>query len=262
MANELDYDAALQVAVDAAQAAGDVLLARFRPPASTPLEISYKGHADPVTDADLAADKAVAEVLKASGLPGNILSEESKEQRDQSGYTWMIDPLCGTVPYSTGLTHFGVNIALARGLQLEIGVIAIPATGEVLTATRGQGAFLNGEPLTVQEPAGDLRDIAISVGDTRSYTGKKLAIANAVGKHYAFSSGSYPLAQVILGRIHASMHVAVNVHTAAGVCIAKELGIKVTDENGKDIANLMNRQGHTLLIAWPRTHAALLAAVE
>ena len=217
---------------------------------------------DPVTDADLAADRAVAEVLNARGVPGNFLSEESNEKRDISGYTWLIDPLCGTVPYSTGLAQFGVNVAVAHGLQLEIGVIALPATSEILTAIRGRGAFLNGEPLVVQEPAGDLVDVAISVGDTRSYRGKKLAIANAPGKHYAFSSGSWPLAQVLLGRIHASIHAGVNVHTAAGVCIAKELGLKVTDEHGKDNGDLMNRKGQTLLIAWPRTHAALLAAAE
>ena len=201
-------------------------------------------------------------MLNASGLPGNLLSEESELQRDDSRYTWLIDPLCGTVPYSTGLPHFGVNVALAYGLQLEIGVIALPATGEILTGIRGRGAFLNGEPLIVEEPAGELVDIAISVGDVRSYKGKKLAIANAPGKHYAFSSGSYPLAQVLLGRIHASMHAGVNVHTAAGVCIAKELGIQVTDEHGNDGGNLMSRESNTLLVAWPRTHAALLAAVD
>ena len=116
MAIKIDYDQILHLSVNGAQAAGDVFLTRFRPPTTAPLEISYKGYADPVTDADLAADKAVAEVLKASGPPGNILSE----QHDQSGYTWMIDPLCGTVPSSTGLAHFGVNIALVRGLQLQI----------------------------------------------------------------------------------------------------------------------------------------------
>ena len=154
MASEFDYDVALDAAVDAAKAASEVLMARFRPPANAPLEISYKGHVDPVTDADLAADRAVAEVLKARGVPGNILSEESEERRDVSGYTWLIDPLCGTVPFSTGLPHFGVNIALAHGLQLDIGVVALPATGEMLTAVRGRGAFLNGEPLVVEEPRG------------------------------------------------------------------------------------------------------------
>ena len=262
MASEFDYDVALDAAVDAAKAASEVLMARFRPPASAPLEISYKGHADPVTDADLAADRAVAGVLKARGVPGNILSEESEERRDVSGYTWLIDPLCGTVPFSTGMPHFGVNIALAHGLQLDIGVVALPATGEMLTAVRGRGAFLNGEPLVVEEPPGDPLDVAISVGDTRPYTGRKLAIADAAGKHYSFSSAAYPLAQVILGRLHASLNASVNVHTAAAVVIARELGLKVTDEHGKDVTDLTNRDSDTLLVAWPRVHEALLAAAD
>ncbi len=152
MASDFDLDEALDAAVDAAKAASGALMARFRPPASAPLEIRYKGPGDPVTDADLAADRAIAEVLKTRGVPGNILSEESEEQRDLSGYTWIIDPLCGTVPFSTGLPHFGVNVAFAHGLQLEVGVVMLPATGEVLTAVRGGGAFLNGQPLLSQEP--------------------------------------------------------------------------------------------------------------
>lgn len=261
MTKDFDLDEALDTAIEAAKAAGKALMARFRPPASAPLEIRYKGPGDPVTDADLAADRAIAEVLKARGVPGNILSEESEERRDTSGYTWLVDPLCGTIPYSTGLPHFGVNVALAHGLQLDVGVLMLPATGEVLAAVRGGGAFLNGQPLLSQEPPGNPRDVAISVGDPRSYRGRKLAIANAAGNRYIFKSAAYPLAQVLLGRIHASMHAKVNVHTAASVVIAKELGLKVTDEYGEDVG-LMDRASNTLLVAWPRVHEALMAAVE
>ena len=94
----------LSIAIDAADAASRTLLSRFRPPMETPLELSYKGPSDIVTDADIASDKAIADVLTQSGVPGDILSEESRTERGDDQFTWLIDPLCGTLPFSTGLS--------------------------------------------------------------------------------------------------------------------------------------------------------------
>ena len=97
----------LNVAIDASEAGSRALLGRFRPPIETPLELNYKGPGDVVTDADIASDKAIADVLTRSGVPGNILSEESRTDKGDGQLTWLIDPLCGTLPFSTGLPHWG-----------------------------------------------------------------------------------------------------------------------------------------------------------
>lgn len=259
-----DREECLSVAMQAADAASTALLARFRPPAGAPLDVRYKGPGDPVTDADLAADRAIAEVLESRGAPGNILSEESTSDRGGGQLTWLIDPLCGTVPFSTGLSHWGVSVALASGPELEIGVVTLPMTGEVLSAIRGQGAFLNGQELDTQEPLGALQDIAVAFEvNSRDFSEAHRTLADAVGRQCAFSSGVYPLAHVLLGRLHGAVFAAgLNVHNAGAVVIARELGIRITDEAGNDAVWGGDGTPTALLVAWPRTHESLLGLLR
>ena len=136
-------DKLLSVALDASKAGSSALLSRFRPPMGTPLELHYKGPSDVVTDADIASDKAITDVLTRSGVPGDILSEESRTDKGDGQLTWLIDPLCGTLPFSTGLPHWVcVCVALRSGIDLLIGVVALPATGEVLRAYPNNPAAL------------------------------------------------------------------------------------------------------------------------
>lgn len=128
------------IAIEAAERASAILLTRFRPPAGDSLELNYKGPGDIVTDADFAADRAIAEVLESRNAPGNVLSEESSIDKGDSRLTWLIDPLCGTRPFSTGLPHWGVNVALSIGRELEIGVVALPPI------TSSSVRFGTGEP--------------------------------------------------------------------------------------------------------------------
>jgi myo-inositol-1(or 4)-monophosphatase len=139
-----DLTELLSVAIEAAERASEALLARYRPSPGAPLEFRYKGPGDLVTDADFAWDRAIAEVLRGRNAPGNILSEESVDDKGDARITWLIDPLCGTLPFSTGLPHWGVSIALSGGNALELGVVALPTSNELLSAIRGQGAYLTG----------------------------------------------------------------------------------------------------------------------
>ena len=252
----------LGIAINASEAASRVLLSRFRPPMETPLELSYKGPSDVVTDADIASDRAIADVLTRSGMPGDILSEESSKGDGQ--LTWLIDPLCGTLPFSTGLPHWGVCIALRSGIDLLIGVVALPTTGEVLSAVRGQGAFLNGRPLHAQEPPGELRDIGVAIeGNNQRFTDSQRILQSAPGRTYSFESAAYPIGQVLLGRLHGVAGLSgLSVHTAAGVVIARELGVRVTDEAGDDVIWEPDSTSNGLVIAWPRTHKALMRALS
>ena len=256
-------DALLNVAIDASDAATRVLLSRFRPPAETPLEVSYKGPSDLVTDADIASDKAITDVLTRSGVPGDILSEESRTDRGDGQLTWLIDPLCGTLPFSTGLPHWGVCVALKSGTDLLLGVVALPSTGEVLSAVRRQGAFLNGNPFRAQEPPGELPDIAVGMeGNRQRFTDSQRILESAPGRTYSFQSAAYPMGQVLLGRLHGVAGFSgLNVHTAAGVVIARELGVQATDEAGGDVRWDTGGAPTGLVIAWPRTHWALLRAL-
>ena len=177
--------------------------------------------------------------------------------------TWLIDPLCGTLPFSTGLPHWGVCVALRSGPDLLVGVVALPTTGEVLSAAKGQGAFLNGSPIEAREPPGELRDIGVAIeGNNHRFTDAQRILQSAPGRTYSFESAAYPIGQVLLGRLHGVAGLSgLSVHSAAGVVIARELGVRVTDEAGDDVIWDPGVAPNGLVVAWPRTHKALLKAL-
>ena len=129
----------------------------------------------------------------------------------------------------------------------------------------GHGAFLNGQPFTVQEPPGALKDVGvvIDVIHSRQMTPAFRALEAAAGRRFSFGSAVYPIAQLLLGRLHGVVFASpLSVHTAGGAAIAKELGIRVTDIAGNYPRWSANESGEgSLVMAWPRTHDALLRVV-
>jgi myo-inositol-1(or 4)-monophosphatase len=262
-----DIGLALRAALAAADAATTELLARFRPSGKAALDIRVKGPGALVTDADVAADGAIADALIGLDAPGDILSEESQQDRGDPGLTWLIDPLCGTTPYSTGLGQWGVNIALRSRAGLELGVLAIPTLREMLSAVRGKGVSRNGQPWNAIEPPGEMGDIAIGIEidsgpDWAERMAGDLRWLRVNGQVYSFVSAAYPTAQVILGRMHGVVfHRITPVHLAASAVIAEELGIRVTGPAGEKLDWADDEGFDRVLFAWPRTHHALLEAI-
>lgn len=252
------------VAMEASEAASRALMSRFRPPAGAPLELNYKEPGELVTDADIASDKAITDVLTRQGVPGDILSEESSIDKGDGRYTWIIDPLCGTLPFSTGLPHWGVCIALGSGPDLLIGVVTLPSTGEVISAVQGRGAYLHSMPMKSQEPSGEFGETALALeGQGERFSDTRRAFQHAVRRGYAFGSAAYPIAQVLLGRLHGVVFTGpISVHTAAGVVVARELGIPVTDMAGDELEWDPGSAPNSLIIAWPRTHEATINALS
>lgn len=130
----------LTIAIDAALAAGDILRRKLNGARS----ITQKGPRDVVTDADVAAQHAILDRLRAHYPDEAILSEEGRHDADLSapGPTWVIDPLDGTNNYARRFPLFGVSIGLTAGGEAQIGVIYDPLRRELFYAERGQGAFL------------------------------------------------------------------------------------------------------------------------
>jgi len=137
----------LETAIRAAREAGRVLLDKF----DRPLEISVKGLRDICTEADLAAEEATIRLIR-EGCPGAVfVSEESNSRfrQDDRVPTWYIDPLDGTTNYARSVPGFSVSVAMARGGQVECGVVYDPLLDQMFSAERGGGAYLNGETLRV-----------------------------------------------------------------------------------------------------------------
>ena len=277
--SELDRRAALDAAVGAAEAATRVLLRRFRPPSQEPLTARMKGAGALVTDADIASDEAIASALEEAGAPGDFVSEESAAEHGGGDLTWLIDPLCGTTPYSTGMGHWGLNIALRAGSMLEVGVLALPTLGELFTAVRGKGAARSGRPLQPEHPLGRLQDVAVALEIDSGPVWARLAAPSApdrsdagrrsplewtahVGQINSFASAAYPVGQVLLGRLHAVVFYTIGaVHLAAGAAIAAEVGVAVTDGRGEPLDWASDHDFELVVIGWPEVHAELLEAM-
>jgi myo-inositol-1(or 4)-monophosphatase len=104
---------------------------------------------DVVTAGDRASERLIRERLDAvwPGVP--VLGEEEGGSTADHGLSWAVDPVDGTVNYLYGLPWYAVSIAAQVDGVSVAGVVAEPASGRVWTATRGHGAFLDGERLSV-----------------------------------------------------------------------------------------------------------------
>ncbi len=139
--------AILDAARDAARLAGRILLDRLGK-----VEAREKARADLVTDADLASQAAIAEMLRGRFPQFEFFAEESTTKRRQAAREsgrpmWIVDPLDGTANYVHRLPGFSVSIALMEGDQPIIGVVYDPLADVMYASTRGTPSTKNGRPI-------------------------------------------------------------------------------------------------------------------
>jgi histidinol-phosphatase len=135
---------ALAAAVDAARAAGEVALKYYR----GGFEVTLKPDLTPVTQADREAEQIIVEILTRTVPGAGFLGEEFGAQGGQER-RWIIDPIDGTKNFVRRIPLWATLIALEEQGEIVVGVVHNPVTGELYTARRGSGAWLNGEPLRV-----------------------------------------------------------------------------------------------------------------
>lgn len=135
----------LQVAIEAARAAGELLRNGFR----GQLDVGYKGDIDPVTEQDHQAEKLIFKILRQAYPAYGFLGEEDHKDHEGGGPTWIVDPLDGTTNYTRGYPFFSASIALYLGGEVVLGVVYSPVHDELFSAVKGGGAWLNGQPIRV-----------------------------------------------------------------------------------------------------------------
>lgn len=115
-------------------------------------QVRKKGRADLVTEADLASQVAIRDVLLGQFPDHDFVGEEDPgTDRDPTRYRWIVDPLDGTTNYVHGVPHYAVSVALERGGELLAGCVYDPVLDESFTAAAGQGAKLNGQPIRTSD---------------------------------------------------------------------------------------------------------------
>lgn len=144
--------------------ASEEILPRFN-------KISYeiKDDGSLVTEADLAADKRIREALALAYPEIAFLSEEMELEQQQallekSSQLWCLDPLDGTTNFAAGFPMFATSLALIVDGEVQIGISYDVVRDEMFSAVKGQGAWLNNEPLKCKVSRFDL-DNSVAVID-------------------------------------------------------------------------------------------------
>ena len=137
------------IALRAARKAADFIAQAFDHPEER--EIQAKGRNDFVSDVDKHAEQIIISGIRSAYPEHNILAEESGTSGTSDDFTWIIDPLDGTLNYLQGVPHFAVSIGIMKGKHLEHGVIVDPIRNEEFVASRGYGAQLNGKRIRVSQ---------------------------------------------------------------------------------------------------------------
>lgn len=138
-------DTDLHFTIDLARRTGELLRGYFQ---SDRLNARRKADYSVVTDADLAADRLIAQAIRAAYPNDTIISEELQSTLTHtSAGIWVVDPLDGTTNFSQGLQHWGVSIARLVDGQPQVAALYFPIIDELYSAQRGAGAARNGRPI-------------------------------------------------------------------------------------------------------------------
>ena len=133
----------LKDSISAAHEAGNIIMKYYK----TKLEIKHKSVNNPVTKADLAANKIIKKNLISKYPNFGWLSEETKdsEHRLSNEYVWIIDPIDGTKEFIEGISNFAISIGLVKNQKPILGVLYNPATEELFYGSKNNGSFYNGK---------------------------------------------------------------------------------------------------------------------
>ncbi len=219
----------------------------------------------PVSDADLAVDEMLRERLIGERPGYGWLSEESVDNpsRLDAWRVWIVDPIDGTRAFLAGTPEWTIAAALVENCQPVLAAVFNPATGEMFTARRGNGAYLNGVQIAVTTPdeIAGCRMIA-----TKGFFKHKVWTAPwPHTENTWFNSIAYRLALIAAGRADATLSLTGKSEwdIAAAALVVEEAGGRITDATGEAlIYNKPSPRMNGLVAAAPKLHHLLVARTK
>lgn len=134
--------------------------------------VRTKGRFDLVTDADLASQEAIRQVLSKAFPDFAFLGEEGGARGQPGQPTWIVDPLDGTTNYVHDLPFYAVSVALAVDREVLVGVVLDPCRNELFHAARGLGAWLGPQRVHTSQ-TDNLGDALLSAGFPPNLEGRE-----------------------------------------------------------------------------------------
>jgi myo-inositol-1(or 4)-monophosphatase len=241
-----------------ARQAGEILRAGY----NDKHQVDYKSAIDIVTEVDRKSEDFLLGEIRRLFPDHKVLAEESGGLDGSDEHTWYIDPLDGTVNYAHRIPIFCVSIALAARGTLSLAAVYDPMRGELFSAERGKGAWLNGQPLRVSDAA-DLEKSLLVTGfpydawtsprDNFAYFVRFGKLTRGVRR---LGSAALDLCYVAAGRFDGFWELSLKPwDVAAGGLIALEAEATVTAiDGGPDFISAPQ----SVLAAAPGIHAEML----
>ena len=253
----------ITVCEQAARLGGQVLLdwqGRINPREKAPKDL--------VSEADLASQRAIYEVIHGKFPDHDFLGEEedpSEIAQREAEFRWIVDPLDGTVNYVHRLPAYSVSVALERRGELQVGVVYDPSADECFSAVRGEGAFLNGAKISVSD-CESLRTALVAaslspgVARDSEEVDRFLDVLVECQALRRMGSAALNLAYLAAGRLDAYWGTSVKVwDVAAGLLLVREAGGLMSGVEGEPFD--LSRP-HFAAAATPALHAELVATLK
>ena len=250
----------LEVAVQAARAAGTVIRSSFE----GPVEIRRKGVVDLVTQVDTACEELIRKVLLGAFPHDGFFGEEGGVTAEASRM-WIVDPLDGTTNFAHGYPVVCVSIALEVNGVVELGVVYDPLRDELFTASRGAGAYRNGQRIFVSDRA-TLEEALLVTGFPYNYR-KDPELIRALFRAFSLKArgmrrdgaAALDLAYLACGRFDAFYELGLQPwDMAAGALIVTEAGGMLTDFAGRPL----DIRKPSMVASNVRLHKQMLDVIE
>jgi len=228
----------LETARNVARAAGRVLMEIY----AGEHDVQWKGHDDPVTAADHAANALIVKELKRHFPDDGILSEEAPDDaaRLSRRRVWLVDPMDGTKQFIERIGEFAVMIGLAVDGEAQLGVVYQPTRDRMFYAAPKMGAFLEEGLTTKRLRVADAKDPAqLTAAMSRSHHSPKVdLVREQLGITRDIRSGSVGLKVGLIaeGRAHVYLHLGGRTNqwdTCGPEAILKEAGGRLTTIYGE-----------------------------
>ncbi|MEW5746383.1 MAG: inositol monophosphatase family protein [Nitrospirota bacterium] len=237
MSTLYDTGAFLETAIQAARRAGEVILRNLGRVSKD--DIGQKQASDFVTSVDKESERLIIGTIKERFPDHHILAEESTHEAASGGYRWIVDPLDGTTNFIHQFPVFAVSIALEYKQETITGAVFEPLRGDLYTAEKGKGAYLNGKRIAVSATA-DPHYSLIATGfpfkrrdliDPYLILFKNILLK--VSDLRRAGSAALDLAYLAAGRCEAFYEIGLSAwDVAAGSLLVAEAGGVVTDFGG------------------------------
>lgn len=221
----------LKTAEKASREAGRIIMALY----GKDYRVEEKGKGNPVTTADLEANRKIQEIIRGRYPEDGWLSEEDEDNQERLKVSrvWVVDPIDGTKEFIEGVPQFAVSLGLVVEGHPVLGVVYNPAQEEFYRAVKGCGAMLNDRPIHVSTQE-KLQGSSLLV--SRSEPRRRFRLFVDICRLEPVGSIAYRLAKVAGGEGDATLTFR-SIHEwdiCAGVMVVKEAGGRVVDGSGKD----------------------------